>query len=340
MKLSPEAEEFLTRYFYAVKMELPGKQRDDIVKELQSNLLDSMEEQYSSETLIDKTLIKKILLENGSPRSIAEKFIGPRYLIGPKLYPLFAQVLSIVLTVLGSVLMVAFLIGAFMNTWPNDAILGNVFSFIGSLWNALLASAAIIVLVFAVLERRLPEKTDEFENNAWKPDDLPEITHTKNVRYGKHIFGIAGGIVLIMGMIYLMNVGNIYAWVNGQKVLTGTITDSFKALLPFFITLSGLEMANHIVILSQQTYSAFSRWFHIVLDGLNVVLLGFIFGALPLFTFTWQSYPEEFRGQFQILEPMIQKSMTGVIALVFFVTLASLVQQVYTEITKPSNYKY
>lgn len=340
MKLTPEAEEFLTRYFYAIKMELPGKQRDDIVTELQSNLLDSMEEQYASETLIDKTLIKKILLENGSPRSIAEKFVGPRYLIGPKLFPLFVQVLTIVMTVLGTVLIVVFLIGAFINPWPNNAILGNVFGFIGGLWNALLASAAIIVLVFSIIERRLPEKMDEFETDAWKPDDLPEITHAKNVRYAEHIFGIVGGIVWIMVMIYLMNIGKIYAWVDGQKILTGTITDSFKALLPFFITFSGLEMANHIVILSQQTYSAFSRWFHIVLDGLNVVLLGFVFEALPLFTLTWQSYPDEFRGQFQILEPMIQKSMTGVIALVFFVTLVSLVQQVYTEITKQPDYKY
>jgi hypothetical protein len=340
MKLTPEAEEFLNRYFYAIKMELPGKQRDDIVTELQSNLLDSMEEQYASETLIDKTLIKKILLENGSPRSIAEKFIGPRYLIGPKLYPLFAQVLTIVMTVLGTVLMVTFLIGAFMNPWPTDAVLGNVFEFIGGLWNALLASAAIIVLVFSIIERRMPEKMDEFETDAWKPDDLPEITHTKNVRYASHILGIVGGMIWIMVMIYLMNVGEIYAWINGEKILTGTIMDSFKSLLPLFITLSGLEMANHIVILSQQTYSAFSRWFHIVLDGLNVVLLGFLFGALPLFTFTWQSYPEEFIGQFQTLDPMIQKSFTGVIVLVFCVTLVSLIQKVYKEITKQPDYKY
>ena len=340
MKLSPEAEEFLTRYFYAVKMELPGKQRDDIVAELQSNLLDSMEEQYSNETIIDKTLIKKILLENGSPRSVAEKFIGPRYLIGPKLYPLFTQVLSIVVTVLGTVLIAVFLIGAFMNPWPTEAVFGNVFEFVGGLWNALLASAAIIVLVFSIIERRMPEKLDEFEANNWKPDDLPEITHTKNVRYAKHILGIVGGIIWIMVLIYLMNVGEIYAWINGEKILTGTISDGFKSLLPFFITISGLEMANHIVILSQQTYSAFSRWFHIVIDGLNVILLGFVLGALPLFNFTGENVPQAFGGQFQVLEPMLQKTFTGVIALVFCVTLVSVIQQVYTEITKQPDYKY
>jgi hypothetical protein len=337
MKLSIEAESYLSRYFYAIQTQLHGKQRDDIVAELKSNLLDSMEKEYPGSTLIDKTLIQKILLENGSPRKVAEEFHGPRYLIGPKLYPFFSQVLSIVLTVLATILVIVFLVGAFMNPWPAGAAFGNILEFIGGLWSALLTSAAIIILVFSIIERQLPDRIDEFDEDSWKPDDLPEIAHPKDIRVFEHAFGIVGGIVWIMILIYLMNVGEIYAWVDGEKTLIGTITAGFKSLLPFFITISGLELANHFIILSQHMVTAFSHWFKLILDLLNVTLLGFVLSVLPLISFSWQGFPEALHGQFQILEPMIQKSMTGVIALIFGITLISLILEVYREVArKPS----
>ncbi|MBI9051839.1 MAG: hypothetical protein JEZ00_20655 [Anaerolineaceae bacterium] len=340
MKFTPEAQEYLDRYFYAIKNELPAGQREDITAELQSNLMDTIEEQYPNAAEIDNTLIKEILLKNGSPRSVAATYHGPRYLIGPKLYPLFSQVLRIVMTVLGSILIVVYLISTFMNPLPASSIFGSVFEFIGGLWQALLTSAAMITLVFAIIERKLDDKVGELDAEPWKPDDLPEITYPQKVRLWEPILGIVGGLIYISILIYLMNVGELVAWVNGERIVAGTINEGFKALLPYAIILSGLEMANHTVIISQRMISAFSRWFKIALEILNAALLGFAINAIPLFTLIWDNFPAASQTDFITLEPMIHKTFKGFLIFIICLNIASIIKRLVTEVNQKPGYKY
>jgi hypothetical protein len=342
MKFNPEAQEYLDRYFFAIKNELPAGQREDIVAELRSNLMDSMEESYPNTSEIDKQTMREILIQNGSPREVAATYHGPRYLIGPKLYPLFIQVLRIVLTVLGTVLTVVFIINTFINPYSANELFGSVLEFIGGLWNALLGSAATITLVFAIMERKSEGKLDDFDTESWNPDDLPEIVNTQNIKNWEHIVGIVGGLFWISIIIYLMNSGNLYVWNNTERFLAGTINEGFKALLPYMITIAGLELANHAVILSQQTYSAFSRWFKIVLEVLNAVILGISISLIPLFNLIWSNFPAEFQPSIEILDPMIHKTFRGFLIFVLCISIIGIIKRIFTELKRnPSrDYQY
>jgi len=72
MKLNKEARELLDRYLLGVKRELTGKQREDIAAEIESYLLDLLEERFPKSKEIVESQMKEILQEMGAPRKIAE----------------------------------------------------------------------------------------------------------------------------------------------------------------------------------------------------------------------------------------------------------------------------
>ena len=337
MKFNPEAQEYLERYFIGIKNKLPAAQREDIAAELRSNLMDSIEEAYPNRNEIDKQTMRDILIKNGSPQEVAATYQGPRYLIGPQIYPLYTQVLRTVLTVLGTVLTVVFIISTFIEPFSASELFGSVIEFIGGLWQAVLGSAAIITLVFAIIERKRQGNLDDFDVETWNPDDLPEIAQTTNIKTWEHIVSLVGGLFWIAIIIYLMNYGNLYAWLHEERILAGTITDGFKSLMPYMITVAGLEMANHVVILSQQAYTTFSRWFKIVLEVLNAIILTLSISMVPLFTLIWENFPAEFG--IETLDPMIHTTVRGFLIFVLVMSVISIIKGLFTELKRnPANH--
>lgn len=91
MKKQLNAVEMLESYLYEVGKRLPSTGKEDILKELRSNIEDQIKGQD------DLKGLKSVLSELGSPDSIAAHYSGkPRYLIGPELYETYWMVMVIV----------------------------------------------------------------------------------------------------------------------------------------------------------------------------------------------------------------------------------------------------
>src|SRR5512145_2155464 len=93
----------IDRYIAEVGKHLPRKQRADIQAEIRSTLEDMLEERKPAEGSVDDAMTIALLKEYGSPREVAESYVGPRYLIGPRVYPTFELVTKIVVAVLVAV---------------------------------------------------------------------------------------------------------------------------------------------------------------------------------------------------------------------------------------------
>ena len=92
----------IDKYIAEVGKHLPRRQRADIEAEIRSTLEDMLEERNQAEASNEAQVIE-LLKEYGEPRKVAESYIGPRYLIGPRLYPTFELIVKIVLAaVLGA----------------------------------------------------------------------------------------------------------------------------------------------------------------------------------------------------------------------------------------------
>ncbi len=89
-------------YVSEVGRRLPRKTHTDIEAEIRSILQDMLEERSQKNGKpVDEEMTLGVLKEYGAPEKVAATYLGDRYLIGPRLYPIFMLVLRIVLIVTG-----------------------------------------------------------------------------------------------------------------------------------------------------------------------------------------------------------------------------------------------
>jgi hypothetical protein len=104
----------IDRYINAVGRHLPNKNKADIQNELRSTLMDALEARHGKETTEEQAAT--LLKEFGHPEKVAGSYWPEgRYLIGPRLYPLFRMVVGISITVFVIVQLVVYSVAVIFN---------------------------------------------------------------------------------------------------------------------------------------------------------------------------------------------------------------------------------
>ena len=89
-------------YVSEIGRHLPKKTRADIEAEIRSILQDMLDERcQKTGKPVDEEMTLDVLKIYGTPEIVASTYVGERYLIGPRLYPVFITVLRIALMVIG-----------------------------------------------------------------------------------------------------------------------------------------------------------------------------------------------------------------------------------------------
>jgi hypothetical protein len=151
----------------------------------------------------------ELLKEYGSPQKVASTYDAHPFLIGPRLFPFFLMVLKIVITVVVAVLVVITGIRAVTLT----PMLGSEFvevvgKGLGNALSAAIAAFGNVVLVFAILERVLPEKEigDFSDEKDWDPASLakePDPDAVKRVDLIAEIVFTFIGLAILNGIFYI-----------------------------------------------------------------------------------------------------------------------------------------
>ncbi len=163
--------EMIDRYIYAVTQHLPENIREDVSKELLSNIQDMLPENATADQ------IQEILEELGNPAKLAIEYNPERrYLIGPSIYnqyiTLLKTVTGITALAMGCIAIFAWLFG------PADAqkparIVADIIS---AFFQGALHGAFWVTLVFVILERSgVYEGNSPFSKKKWTLKDLPDI---------------------------------------------------------------------------------------------------------------------------------------------------------------------
>ena len=201
----------IDKYVAQVGRHLPLlKGREDIEKELKSTLEDMLEDRAEqSGRPRDEALEIELLKEYGSPQNVASTYNPHPFLIGPRLFPSFLMVLKIVITVVVTILLILTGIRA-ATIYP---MMGADFvSVVGKgLGNALSVAITVfgnVTLVFAILERVLPEKEiGDFSNEKdWDPASLakePDPDSVKRVDLIAEIVFTFIGLAILNGIFYI-----------------------------------------------------------------------------------------------------------------------------------------
>jgi hypothetical protein len=136
-------------YLLHLKSLLPAKQRDDIAAELKGSIMSAVEEREREQgrALTDAEL-NEVLRGFGHPLVVAGRYLPVQHLIGPDVFPLYWYVLQavlIVITIVGGLIAGIALLTAPRATQAALEVAGNF-------WWLALQAAALVTLVFALLD--------------------------------------------------------------------------------------------------------------------------------------------------------------------------------------------
>jgi hypothetical protein len=268
----------IDKYVAEVGKHLPRNQRADIEKELKSTLEDMLEERgqagaADASSLQGEAAVIALLKEYGEPRKVAESYIGPRYLIGPRLYPTFELVLKIVMTVLFALAIAGLGISLARSTLTGPEFLNTLGRSALDLFGGLIAAFGNIVLVFAILERVLPSKELEKEAAEWDPADLAKEPDPDRVNFGEQIVGIFFLMLfLIVFNLYPGIIGIGFFDQNNWVFISPILSDAFFGYLPWINVLILLQIGFSVYLLRQGWWNTPLRVANILLELAGIAL--------------------------------------------------------------------
>jgi len=276
-------KELINRYVYQVGRRLPERTRADVEQELRSLLLDALEERTgrttgasagAPATFTEEEQVA-LLEEFGPPEQMADKYRPrARYVIGPRLYDLY----RLVVTAVAGAGLLAAVVSTAVTAVGSDA--PSVLSLLLQAWttfiNVLLSGIGSVTLIFAVLERVIPEEEFELdEEKKWNPRDLPAIEPRDEIKRAGLIAEIAFlALLMTVLLAFGQRIGGVFydgAWHTTPSFLSAAF---FSIYLPLFVVRWGLTILLDVVLLRQGRWQLGTRIADLLLHGLDIYILG------------------------------------------------------------------
>jgi len=189
--------DLLDRYLNAVRFWLPAAQEDDLIAEMGEDIRSEIEDR---EATLGRTLsedeLAALLKQRGHPMRAAGRYLPPRYLIGPALYPVYILVMRLVLlwVVLPICVFVALPIAI---VTAADPTLAGIKSLVDSAMGCVFA-VGLITLAFAIIERH-PIKDLE----SWDPRKLPQVPASlKSLAAPKPVERVEAIVDMVLGALF------------------------------------------------------------------------------------------------------------------------------------------
>lgn len=259
--------DLIERYIYAVTKRLPAKNREDVSQELRSLIDDMLMERCGNATPTDKD-IRVVLTELGTPNELYAKYDEDtdKSLIPQPYFSTYKFVMKIVLISVAVGLTIANLILQIME--PQ-----NVFSAVAQwgaqVYNSLLASFAIVTIVFAVISRKGINLNDNFNLN-----DLPAVPKkSQQISVWESVAGIVFCVVFVVVMLMVPQVFSAIS-VNGDTTTTIPIFDIevLRGGWYLIVAFAALGIIREVVNLMERRYNRKVMVTAIATDALSAVL--------------------------------------------------------------------
>jgi len=306
MNLKPETQQLITAYIDEVGVNLPKKMRTDIGVEIQSLVMDALEDkvemtgEYPSEALILDTL-----RELGSPLDVAAAYHPHNYVIGPKMFASFWLTVRGALIVMG----IIFLLGLFTSVFQLDSIsIEHILSTIGEIgsnfWDSALQTFAIIVLVFIVLERTIPDQDWVGQLKAWSalaevpffrqifgrttasggwdPEIWADTPKSERVPRGETIFGVVVIIFVAMLVNFFPHKVGIYGFHNGESWFVPLLAPIYTTYLIGWNIYWLFALGLSFILLALGRWTRLTRWIEFGLLIFSGILVYWMLNGPPV----------------------------------------------------------
>jgi hypothetical protein len=269
--------EYIKRYLYAIEKRLPASNKKDVVKEIESLIMDELEGKFGSKPVYGDKEIQQVLTEMGHPIQVSMRYRGEKeYFIGPELFYFFKLLLTIVCGAVTLGLVVSFVVGSFSldaNVWD---VLKKFLLFLPSLIPALLSAVGSVTIVFFLIQKfaKPDQKIDLREE--WTVKDLAEIPQNSDrVKRAEPIIAICLTIIFAIFInLYCRNSELLF----GSSIHFMQIFDLNVArqILPLWNISIGITLALQTILLFKGKWNIATRIVDVFESLFSIYILAFM----------------------------------------------------------------
>jgi hypothetical protein len=269
-----ESNELIKRYIYAVTKHLPENKRQDVGRELESLIEETLAERSQDGQAADSDT-KAVLLELGRPAELAAKYDphAKDALIGQPHFSVYLRVLKIVLLAVTLGMAIASLLEGV------TGFEGNVFQFFASvlsnIWQGLLGAFAWVTIIFAVLY----QKDVKLDFAAEDLDDLPAVPEKRQqIKLSDTIVSFIFTILFLILFVVMPQVNLPLAW-KGSGLISIFNPEILIHLRWLFIAASAAAVLNLSIRFLTRRHALPVFLATLLEDVLHVVVLFTWFGT-------------------------------------------------------------
>lgn len=238
--------DLVERYIYAVTKRLPGKQREDVSRELHT-LVEDMLAERCGETSPGEKDIRVVLTELGTPQALYARYVGDgdKSLIGQPYYSTYLFVMKIVLAAVAVGITISNGILQMLEPQSWWAMAGT---WLAMLYNSFLASFAIVTLLFAYFSRKGIRVGESFNF-----DDLPPVP--KRSQEIPKWECVAGIVFCAVFMVLFVFTPQVFGVLYEGKLLSMFDMEAIRGSWPLIVALALCGIVREVVQLMERRYN-------------------------------------------------------------------------------------
>lgn len=264
---------YIELYLAEIERRLPQRNREDILKEIRSTLMDMVDDQNpDSNQAPDEETIKKVLKDFGSPRKVAQRYNKHNYLIGPNLFPTYLQVLKVVLIIFAGFSLLGLIIAVVSQPTPDRSMFEAIAESIAGLFSSLFAAFGIVTLSFAGIERTTPEQWKVKVEQEWQPDDLVKEKDRKRVKFTEIAFEVTFTLIFIVLINGFLDRIGIYYLSDGSWVSSPVLNENFQRYVPWITTNAALGILLDLYLIRKGYWDAAATIGKVFINALAIAL--------------------------------------------------------------------
>jgi hypothetical protein len=285
MRYAEDITDLFARYAAEVGRHLPWRGRDDIEREIAATLADRLDDRAGAAgraATVDDAVA--LLSETGHPRKAAASWLADTHLIGPALYPLFLLVCRVALPVLAAVLIGALTLSAALAADPSVGFLEHLARILGSAAGGVLQAFALVVVVFAVMERAGAHRAAAAglpAEGTWDPRTLPRILPGSKIKIADQVIAIVGNTIVLAAVVLLPRFVALNRAAAERTVVVAVLSEGFLKLLPVVAGVAIAQIVAAVFLLTRRSHTATTIAVSAAVKVLSIAAAGIYLTVYP-----------------------------------------------------------
>jgi hypothetical protein len=331
----------LDLYLEEIRKQLPPKNRDDILKEIRSTLMDMIEDRKAApDQDASEETVTAVLVDFGSPREVAQQYGARNYLIGPRLYPVYLQVLRIVLIVVAALNVLGLITAVINPPAPDPSLFETIFEIIGGLFSSLFTAFGIVTLSVAGIERTTPDEWKLSVDEEWSPEDLRKYEQQKRVSVTEMAIEITLTLIFIAVLNFFLDKVGIYYLADSQWMSAPILNENFNRYIPWITAGAVLDIALNLYLIRKGFWDKLSVIGKVLLNAVKIAITFAILVGPAIFTLdpsAWQAIAQGSETTAQELTRILNFAFDIIFGLSIFGLAVDSIKRLYETFIKDSH---